>query len=136
MEISSNNLLINRAAITQQASGLNLVTSVSKASPAETSTSTPSVNPEYSPSVDTSENTESAERTREELRESIDNLNAQNEQNGTNIKFGFDRDASVFYVGVYERDTDRLIRTIPSEEAIELLKNNREQTAQIFDQRA
>jgi len=75
----------------------------------------------------------------QELQKELQNLTEQlnNELNplNMNVQFGFNDDIESMFVTVSEKDTNKLIRKIPSDEAIELMKKMREIVGIIFDKK-
>lgn len=59
----------------------------------------------------------------EEVTKAIDNLNQQLAKTGQNLTFTLDQDSDTVVVKIVERDTQKVIRQIPSEEALALSKS-------------
>ena len=51
------------------------------------------------------------------------------------MRFGYSDDVGSLYVSVYERETDNVIRQIPSKEAMELMAKMKEIVGMIFDKK-
>ncbi len=75
------------------------------------------------------------EDLKKELMQLTEELNREFNPLNMNIKFGFSDDIDSLYVTVSERDSNRLIRKIPSDEAIELMVKMREIVGIIFDKK-
>lgn len=69
------------------------------------------------------------------LKEVVDELNREMSPLNFGIKFGFSDEIDSMYVSVYERATDKVIRKIPSDEAIQLMAKMREIVGMIFDKK-
>jgi flagellar protein FlaG len=72
---------------------------------------------------------------KKQLEKTVKNLNNQMQSLETNIKFGFSDEIESLYVSVLERNTGRLIRKIPSDEAMRLSEHFREIIGVIFDKK-
>ena len=76
---------------------------------------------------------------KEEIKKSLDktikNLNNQMEALDTNVKFGFNDKIDTLFVDVMERSTGKIIRKIPSEEAMKLSEKMKEIVGMIFDKK-
>ncbi len=76
---------------------------------------------------------------KEEIKKSLDNtvknLNKQMEELDTNVKFGFNDKIDTLFVDVMERSTGKIIRKIPSEEAMKLSERMKEIVGMIFDKK-
>jgi uncharacterized FlaG/YvyC family protein len=66
----------------------------------------------------------------------IEALNHKMMHLNQDVRFGFSDEMSQLYVRIYERDSNRLIRTIPSEAFIEMVKRFRELSGTILNQSA
>ncbi len=75
------------------------------------------------------------EELKRDLMELTEQLNKEFNPLNTNVKFGYSDDIESLYVTVSERDTDRVIRKIPSDEAMELMAKMREIVGIIFDKK-
>ncbi len=76
------------------------------------------------------------EDLKQELMKLTEELNKEMNPLNINIKFGFNDKVDEMFVSVYERDSNKLIRKIPSDEAMELMKKMREIIGIIFDKKA
>ena len=63
---------------------------------------------------------------REELDETIIQLNDSLQNVQRNLKFSVDKDAGRIVINVTDKETDELVRQIPSEEVLELARNLQE----------
>ncbi|MGP1579994.1 MAG: FlaG family protein [Wolinella sp.] len=75
------------------------------------------------------------EELKKDLMELTEQLNKEFNPLNTNVKFGYSDDIESLYITVSERDTDRVIRKIPSDEAMELMAKMREIVGIIFDKK-
>ncbi|PKT76975.1 FlaG family protein [Helicobacter winghamensis] len=73
---------------------------------------------------------------KEKLNELAQQLNRELNPLNTNVTFGFSEDIEGLYVTVSERDTNRIIRKIPSDEAMELMAKMKEVVGIIFNKQA
>ena len=73
--------------------------------------------------------------SKEELKNTIENLNKHMDSLDTNIKFGFNDKIEQMFVNVMERSTGKIIRKIPSEEAMKISEKMREIVGIIFDKK-
>ncbi|MBX7489916.1 FlaG family protein [Helicobacter turcicus] len=73
---------------------------------------------------------------KEKLNELAQQLNKELNPLNTNVTFGFSEDIEGLYVTVSERDTNRVIRKIPSDEAMELMAKMKEVVGIIFNKQA
>lgn len=83
---------------------------------------------------------ESAKATKEanvseELKNTVKELNGQMEELGTNVTFGFNDKIDTMFVSVMERSTGKMIRKIPTEEAMTLAERMKEIVGMIFDKK-
>lgn len=69
----------------------------------------------------------------EKLLDASKQLNNQMQSLGTNLRFSFNDEVEQMYIKVTEKDTGKLVRQIPSEEALELIKHFRDAIGLIFD---
>lgn len=86
--------------------------------------------------IETSTKEQNTQEEKEKLNELARQLNKELNPLNTNVKFGFSEDIKGLYVTVSERDTDRVIRKIPSDEAMELMAKMREVVGIIFNKQA
>lgn len=77
-----------------------------------------------------------ASEQREQMQKAAEELNKQIGPFNANVKFGYSEDISGMYVSVSEASSGRLIRQIPSEEAIALTAKMKEIVGMIFDTKA
>lgn len=91
------------------------------------------------PSVQTQTTAEKNHQDKKEieqqLKETVKNLNKQMDSLNTNITFGFNDKLSSMYVDVTERNTGKLIRKFPTEEAMKLSEHFKEIIGMIFDEK-
>ena len=73
---------------------------------------------------------------REKLNELAQQLNKELNPLNTNVTFGFSEDIQGLYITVSERNTNRVIRKIPSDEAMELMAKMKEVVGIIFNKQA
>lgn len=73
---------------------------------------------------------------KDKLNELAQQLNKELNPLNTNVTFGFNEDIEGLYVTVSERDTNRVIRKIPSDEAMELMAKMKEVVGIIFNKQA
>jgi len=92
-------------------------TSVNKASISQVS-ETDTVTPEQV----VSEAKETAALSHDKVEEAVASLNAFVQLMDRNVSFAIDEDSGRDVISVYEKETKELIRQIPSEETLELLK--------------
>ncbi len=85
--------------------------------------------------MEKSEEKVKVDELRKELQHLSEELNREMNPLNMNVKFGFSDDIDSMYVTVKEKDTDQIIRKIPSDEAIELMKKMREIVGIIFDKK-
>ena len=69
------------------------------------------------------------------LTKTVEKLNGDMEELGTNVKFGFNDKIGTMFVDVMERSTGKMIRKIPTEEAMLLSEKMREIIGTIFDKK-
>lgn len=81
------------------------------------------------------QDTKNVENLKKDLMKLTEQLNKEFNPLNMDVKFGFSDDIESLYVTVSERSTDRLIRKIPSDEAIELMAKMREIVGIIFDKK-
>ncbi len=75
------------------------------------------------------------EDLKQELSQVTKQLNKEMNPLNTNIEFGFSDDIEELYVTVFEKDSQKVIRKIPSEEAMQLMAKMREIVGIIFDKK-
>ena len=71
--------------------------------------------------------------SKEQAQQLVDSLNKAMAPVSTNLKFGFDNSADVFFVSVIESETSKLIRRFPAEQAADFLPKMQEVTGMLFD---
>ena len=81
------------------------------------------------------ENKQNEEEIKEALNSTVENLNKQMEMLDTNVKFGFNDKIDAMFVNVMERSTGKMIRKIPTEEAMSLAEKMKEIVGIIFDKK-
>jgi flagellar protein FlaG len=84
----------------------------------------------------TNEDLNDIEKVKEDLDKAVKHLNLQAESLQTNIQFGFNDKTDYLYVDVTERTSGKLIRKIPSEEAMKLAEKMKEVVGMIFDEKS
>lgn len=86
--------------------------------------------------IDKSNEEQKVEEQKQKLNELAQQLNKELNPLNTNVTFGFSEDIEGLYVTVSERDTNRIIRKIPSDEAMELMAKMKEVVGIIFNKQA
>lgn len=79
------------------------------------------------------QNNQSLEQSRDKLRQMVDKLNLDVGSVSRSLRFEFDDDANRSVIQVYDRETEQLIRQIPSEEALARIKNANGDVFQLID---
>ena len=69
----------------------------------------------------------------DELKEMSDRLTKDLGDSNLNIKFAYDDTLKELYVMIYEKQTDKLLRQIPSEDAMNLSVKMKEVVGVLFD---
>ena len=87
------------------------------------------------PTKSARENRQNEEEIKEALNSTVENLNKQMEILDTNVKFGFNDKIDAMFVNVMERSTGKMIRKIPTEEAMSLAEKMKEIVGMIFDKK-
>jgi len=82
------------------------------------------------------EDKKDVETLKQELSKLTNDLNKEMSPLNFNVKFGFNDKVDEMYVSVTEKHSDKLIRKIPSEEAMHLMEKMREIVGMIFDKKA
>jgi len=77
----------------------------------------------------------SQEEQAKQLKSAVEELNNSISPLNFGVRFGFSDDINSLYVSVYERETDKVIRKIPSEEAMQLMAKMKEIVGMIFDKK-
>lgn len=86
--------------------------------------------------IDKSSEEQKVQEQKQKLNELAQQLNKELSPLNTNVKFGFNEDIEGLFVTVSEKDTNRVIRKIPSDEAMQLMAKMREIVGIIFDKQA
>ena len=73
--------------------------------------------------------------TSEKLSHAVEKLNTHMEELGTNITFGYNEKINSMFVSVFEKDSQKLLRKIPSESVMKLAETMRDFIGAIFDER-
>lgn len=73
---------------------------------------------------------------KQELAKLAEDLNKEMSPLDINVKFGFEDKIDEMFVSVYEKDSNKLLRKIPSDDAIALMAKMREIIGIIFDKKA
>ncbi len=89
----------------------------------------------YKASKSAKENEQDKKEIAQKLNETVKKLNSDMESLNTDIKFGFNDKIDTMFVDVLEKSTGKLIRKIPSEEAMALSEKMREIVGTIFDKK-
>jgi flagellar protein FlaG len=76
-----------------------------------------------------------AKSIKKELNNTVKHLNDNMKALDTNIMFGFNDKIDIMFVNVTERSTGRVIRKIPTEEAMKLSEKMKEIIGMIFDKK-
>ena len=76
------------------------------------------------------------EDLKQELMQLTEDLNKEMSPLNINVKFGFEDKIGEMFVSVYEKDSNKLLRKIPSDEAVALMTKMREIIGIIFDKKA
>lgn len=82
------------------------------------------------------EEKDNTEEQKQKLNELAQQLNKELSPLNTSIAFNFSEDIEGLYITVSEKDTNRLIRKIPSDEAMQLMAKMKEIVGMIFDKQA
>ncbi len=81
------------------------------------------------------ENVQNKQDVTEKLNATVEKLNDNMKALDTNVKFGFNDEINVMFVNVMERSTGKMIRKIPTEEAMLLSEKMQEIIGTIFDKK-
>lgn len=73
--------------------------------------------------------------TSDDTKKLVDELNEISDSLNTDIKFSFDDELSEFYVTVSDKHTGRVIRKLPSEEAMKIKKSMKELVGSLLDKK-
>ncbi|WP_051420593.1 flagellar protein FlaG [Helicobacter pametensis] len=85
--------------------------------------------------IEKSKDAQEEQKLREELRHLSEQFNAEMRRLGTNVSFNYDDTIEGLLVVVKDAQNERVIREIPSKEAIELMKKMHDLVGAIFDKR-
>jgi len=72
---------------------------------------------------------------KDQLKSTVKSLNEQMKSLDTNVTFGFNDKIDTMFVNVMERSTGKIIRKIPTEEAMKLSEKMKEIVGMIFDKK-
>lgn len=86
-------------------------------------TAAPAPGREHAGPVDPETSTTQFVPEAEDVSKAVDNLNQQLAKTGQNLTFTLDQDSETVVVKIIERDTQKVIRQIPSEDALALSKS-------------
>ncbi|WP_104722090.1 FlaG family protein [Helicobacter mesocricetorum] len=100
------------------------------------SSSVPTQQAQEMKSIEEFQKNQDKEDKRQQLNELAQQLNKELNPLNTSISFGFNEDINGMYVSVTETSTNRLIRKIPSDEAMELMAKMKEIVGIIFNKEA
>jgi flagellar protein FlaG len=81
------------------------------------------------------DNKQDSQNVAEQLNYTVKELNKQMESLDTNVTFGFNDKIDTMFVSVMERSTGKMIRKIPTEEAMSLAEKMKEIVGMIFDKK-
>lgn len=81
------------------------------------------------------ENKQNEDQVKETLNHTVKELNKQMEFLDTNVTFGFNDKIESMFVSVMEKSTGKMIRKIPTEEAMTLAEKMKEIVGMIFDKK-
>ena len=81
------------------------------------------------------ENNQEKQDISEKLTATVEKLNKDMEALDTNVKFGFNDKINTMFVNVMERSSGKMIRKIPTEEAMLLSEKMQEIIGTIFDKK-
>ncbi len=81
------------------------------------------------------DNNKNQQTNKKKHSEEIDKLNKDMEALDTNVKIGFNDKINTMFVDVMEKSTGKMIRKIPTEEAMALSEKMREIVGTIFDEK-
>lgn len=71
--------------------------------------------------------------SKDDVQKLVNDLNKEVEQLETNIRFGFNDKLNGMTVSVYDKETNKILRKFPTDEAVELMVKMREINGIIFD---
>ena len=91
-------------------------------------------------SEDSAQSVEASEKkvklTEEELKELTNELNKELDSKELDVKFAYDEKLEELYVMVYDRNSEKLLRKIPSEDAMNLSVKMKEIVGVLLDKNA
>ncbi|MBD5165861.1 FlaG family protein [Helicobacter sp.] len=127
--------------------GMNIASTTGNAYSTQTQTSVSSQNsPQVQESmtqtervqkeIDQTSEEQKIQEQKQKLNELAQQLNRELNPLNTNVTFGFNEDIEGLFVTVSEKDTNRVIRKIPSDEAMQLMAKMKEVVGIIFDKQA
>ncbi len=73
--------------------------------------------------------------TGKETKQLVSELNDISDSLDTDIKFGYDNDLAEVYVTVTDKHTGKVIRKLPTEEAMKIKKSMKELVGSLFDRK-
>ncbi len=86
--------------------------------------------------IDQTSEEQKIQEQKQKLNELAQQLNRELNPLNTNVTFGFNEDIEGLFITVSEKDTNRVIRKIPSDEAMQLMAKMKEVVGIIFDKQA
>ena len=86
-------------------------------------------------SSDTTKGSKDSKTVTDQLSNTVKELNKQMETLDTNVTFGFNDKIDAMFVSVMEKSTGKMIRKIPTEEAMTLAERMKEIVGMIFDKK-
>lgn len=86
--------------------------------------------------IETDEEVGAKQFSKDDIKNVVNNLNKEVELLETNVRFGYNDKLDGLTVSVYEKDSNKVIRKFPTDEAIELMVKMREINGVIFDRLA
>ena len=120
---------MNSQLVTQQGMGVNATLTASRKLPQAVvaeNTSREEIITEVQGGMDT--------QSVEELTEAVNQLNGYLEETHRGLRFNIDDDSGRTIVRVVDTETDEVIRQIPSEEMLVVIRHFSEMTGKIFDE--
>lgn len=82
------------------------------------------------------EKDESVKKDQQELDKLKEELNKELNSLNVDAKFGYDDKTGAMYVSIYEKDTDKLLRKVPSDEVLKMMSKMKELMGSIIDKQA
>ncbi|MDE5602401.1 MAG: flagellar protein FlaG [Helicobacter sp.] len=111
--------------------GIRIANNLNIHTPISSSTQT-----QQTKNIEESRDNRDKEDKRQQLNELAQQLNKELNPLNTSISFGFNEEINGMFVSVTETKTNRLIRKIPSDEAMELMAKMKEIVGIIFNKEA